>query len=404
VRKVLQLGAYRRLLVAYTLNELAWGVGTIAISYLVYRRTGSAVGAAAFYLCAQFVPALLSPAVVAKVDRRPARWLLPVLYGAEALIFLVLAGIARHFNLAAVLALALLDGVLALTARPIARATTVEVTSAAGLLREGNALTNTCFSIAFMVGPAIGGAVVAAGSASAALVANTVLFGAIALTLATAAQLPAPAAVDDETGGRLRRALAHVRAHRRLRLLLGLQATAVLFFTMSIPVEVVYAQHSLHAGAGGYGGLLSAWGGGAVLGSAVYARWHGAQPRVLMALGAGLIGAGLAGMAAAPTLALALVAAVVAGIGNGVEAVAARTAVQEETEANWMALVMSFSESLGEAMPGIGILLGGAITALATPRAALATGGVGALVVAASVWALVTPHRGYRRTASEPPL
>jgi MFS family permease len=404
VRRVLELGAYRRLLLAYTLNELAWGVGTLAISYLVYRRTGSAVGAAAFYLCAQFVPALLSPAVVARVDRRPAQRVLPVLYGTEALIFLILAGITRHFNLAVVLGLALLDGVLALTARPIARATTVEVTSAAGLLHEGNALTNTCFSIAFMVGPAIGGAVVAAGGASTALVANTGLFALIAVTLATAARLPAPAAAGEETGSRLRRALAHVRRERPLRLLLALQATAVLFFTISIPVEVVYAQHSLRAGAGGYGALLSAWGGGAVAGSAVYARWHRAQARLLMALGAGLIGAGLVGMAAAPTLAVALGAAGVAGIGNGVEAVAARTALQEQTEASWMALVMSFSESLGEAMPGVGILLGGAIAALATPRAALATAGVGALVVAAAAWALLAPHRGVRRTASDPPL
>jgi hypothetical protein len=109
-------------------------------------------------------------------------------------------------------------------------------------------------------------------------------------------------------------------------------------------------------------------------------------------------------MAAAPTLAVALGAAGVAGIGNGVEAVAARTALQEQTEASWMALVMSFSESLGEAMPGVGILLGGAIAALATPRAALATAGVGALVVAAAAWALLAPHRGVRRTASDPPL
>ena len=36
-------------------------------------------------------------------------------------------------------------------------------------------------------------------------------------------------------------------------------------------------------------------------------------------------------MAVAPTLAVALVGAAIAGIGNGVEAVAARTALQEAT-------------------------------------------------------------------------
>ncbi len=404
MRRVLRLGAYRRLLVAYTLNELAWGVATLALSYLVYRRTGSAVGAAGFYLCAQFVPALLAPVVVSRVDRYPARQLLPLIYGLEALIFLVLAFIARHFELAAALALALLDGVLALTARPIARATSVAVTAPAGLLREGNALTNTCFSLAFMVGPAIGGAVVAGGGASTALFVDTGVFVVMALVLLTASQLPGPTISSAESRGRLRGAIEHIRVRRPLRTLLGLQAIAVLFFTIAIPVEVVYAQHTLHAGAGGYGALLTAWGGGAVAGSAIYARWHATQSRVLMALGAALIGAGLIGMALAPTLALGIAGAIVGGVGNGVEAVAARTAVQEQTEADWMALVLSFSQSLDEAMPGIGILLGGAIAALATPRAALAAAGGGALVVAVAVWSLLHPHRGFARTASDPPL
>ena len=53
---VLKLPAYRRLLAAYTLNELAWSVGSLALAVLVYRRTGSAIGAMGFFLCSQFVP------------------------------------------------------------------------------------------------------------------------------------------------------------------------------------------------------------------------------------------------------------------------------------------------------------------------------------------------------------
>src|ERR1039457_2482315 len=70
VKRVLRLPAYRRLLAAYTLNELAWSVGSLALAVLVYRRTGSAVGAMAFFLCSQFFPALISPAVVARLDQR----------------------------------------------------------------------------------------------------------------------------------------------------------------------------------------------------------------------------------------------------------------------------------------------------------------------------------------------
>ncbi len=61
---------------------------------------------------------------------------------------------------------------------------------------------------------------------------------------------------------------------------------------------------------------------------------------------------------------MAIVGAAIAGIGNGVETVAARTALQEEVEDRWMALMMALNESLFQSVPGAGILLGGAITAL----------------------------------------
>ena len=402
MRRLLRLAAYRRLLAVYTLNELAWGVGTLSLSYLVYRRTGSAIGAAGFYLAAQLVPAAASPALVARVDHLPRRRILSILYACESAAFLVLAVVASHFSLVLVLLLAFLDGTLALTARPLARATTAAVTSPAGLLREGNAVNNVCFSVAFMAGPALGGLVVAAGGASAALYINAGVFLSMALTLATSAALPgARTRVDSEAGGRLRAALAHTRERPELRRLLGLQAVAILFFTISLPVEVVYAQHTLHTGPSGYGLLMAAWGGGAVLGSAAYARWNSLPSRTLITLGAGSLGVGLAGMAAAPSLVYAVIAAAVAGVGNGVEAVAARTALQEALPEDWMALVMSFSESLNEAMPGVGIVLGGAIATLANSRTALAVGAGGALLVAVAAWALLNPGRAFRSAAAE---
>jgi hypothetical protein len=48
----------------------------------------------------------------------------------------------------------------------------------------------------------------------------------------------------------------------------------------------------------------------------------------------------------------------------------------------WMALMMSLNESLFQAVPGAGILLGGAIAALSGPRAAFAVSGAGALLIA----------------------
>ena len=387
MKPVLRIPAYRRLLAAYALNELAFMIGSVALALLVYGRTHSALGAAAFFLFAQFVPALLSPLCVARLDQFPPRLVLPVLYWIEAVVFLVLAWVAsRHFTVVIVVALALLDGVVALTARALARAATVSVTTAAGLLREGNAVANAGFSVCFMLGPGLGGALVAAGGTSAALLVDAGLFGLMGLTLATAQGLPDPSAVGIPARGRVRAALDYVRTQKPIRDLLLLQAIAVLFFTISVPVEVVFAQHSLHAGAAGYGALLSAWGLGAVAGAAVYARWRGLPNRYLIVFGAGCLGVGFLVMAAAPTLAVAIVGGASAGIGNGVESVAVRTALQEEVEDQWMALMMSLYEALFQSVPGVGIVIGGAITALGSPRAALAVAGVGSWAITVAAW------------------
>ena len=80
---------------------------------------------------------------------------------------------------------------------------------------------------------------------------------------------------------------------------------------------------------------------------------------VLLLLSTLAVGVGYLGMAIAPTLALACVASVIGGVGNGVQWVSAISAVQELTEAGMQARVMAVLESIGAAMPGVGFALGG---------------------------------------------
>jgi MFS family permease len=188
-----------------------------------------------------------------------------------------------------------------------------------------------------------------------------------------------------------------------LRSLLSLQGAGLVFFTISMPVEVVYAQRSLHAGAAGYGVLLSSWGAGAVAGSTVYMRWRRLPSRQLIATGAALLGIGFLVLAVAPVFGVAVAGAAVAGIGNGIETVAARTAIQEAVEERWMALMMSFNESLAMFVPGLGIAIGGAITELTNPRIAWATASAGALAMAAAVWIVLRPAPRSRAAAAEQP-
>ncbi|HEX8975707.1 MAG TPA: MFS transporter [Solirubrobacteraceae bacterium] len=393
MNRVLHLPSYRRLLVAYGLNELAWSVGTLALALLVYRRTGSALGATAFFICSQVAPAVLSPLFVSRMDQRSPRGVLPVLYVLEGALFAVLAALTSSFSLIAVLILVVLDGSVAIVARSLARAATVEILRPLDLLHEGNALTNLVFSICYMAGPALGGVVVAAGGTVAALLVNSALFAGMAVVLVTASGLPRGAAEPEPTKGRVRSALSHVRNDPPLRWMLVLQAGGTAAFAMSIPVEVVLSSHTLHAGAGGYGALMSGWGAGAVVGSAVYARWRRRPALALMVGSAVAMASGFALMAAAPSIVVAVIGAALGGVGNGGGLMAAKTLLQEYTPQRWMAIVTSLNESISQLAPGVGILLGGALAAVASPRLALGVAAVGTLTYAALASVVLRPAR-----------
>ncbi len=382
--RCLRLPVFRRLLAAYVLNELAWSVGTLALSVLVYRETGSALGSAAFFICSQFLPAVLSPAMVARLDVHGMRRVLPLLYAVEAVLFGILAWFTHHFSLVPVLVLALADGIIAAAARSLASAARTQILKPLDLLHEGNAVSNFGFSGAFMAGPILGGLVVAAGGTVAALLVNCGLFAGIALVLSLTV-LPAARPAAGTGLSRLVTGVRQVRRDRLLSRLLSIQAVGLVFFTISIPVEVVYAQRTLHAGAGGYGALMSAWGLGAVAGSAAYARWRRRSTVTLITTSGLSAAAGFAIMGIAPSLAVALVGAALAGAGNGVESIAAKTAVQEQTADQWMALVMSFNDSVAQLAPGLGILLGGVIASVFTSRAAFGVAAIGSLGFALAV-------------------
>lgn len=386
MKSVLDLPVFRRLLIATVMNELAWWIGSVSLALLIYRRTGSAVGAAAFFLCSQFGPALLSPLLVAKVDRVPARRALAELYALEAVIFLALAWLTSHFSLAAILALVLLDGILFVTARVLARAAWTSVTTEGDLMHEANAVINSSLSVCFMLGPALGGVLVAIGRTKTALLVNVGMFALISLLVFTAKGLPSGKPEQAPALARLREGLAYVRGQPVIRRLLSLEAAAIVFFSVSLPIEVVFVQRTLHGGASGYGVLLAVWGAGAIVGSAVFAKWRRLPPNRLIALGAAAYGVGFLVMATAPTLAVAVIGGGIAGAGNGSQYGAFRSALQDITRERWMAIVLSVTESLFQGGPGAGIVLGGVLTAVVGPRPALAVGAAGSLIVAALMW------------------
>lgn len=388
LRDPLRRPAFRRLALSYAVNELGDWLGIVALSVLVFDLTGSALATALLFIGTGFLPALLTPVMVARLERPPPRFVLPTIYAGEAAAFGALALLAGHFSLPAVVIVATIDGALALTARALTRAVSAAMLEPEGELRAGNAILNVAFTSGAALGPAFGGVVVAALGVQSALLLNAASFYAIACILLTARNLPQPE-LEPEARilERVRAGLGYIRRQRTLRRLLGAQAAALVFFSAVIPIEVVYAKETLGASDTGYGLMLGSWGAGMVLGSVIFAALRRASLPLLLFFSTVAIGAGYLGMAAAQTLAAACVASAVGGTGNGVQWVGVVSAVQELTAANMQARVLGTLESAARATPGLGYLLGGLIAVGWSPRATFLVAGVGviAIVVASAL-------------------
>jgi Major Facilitator Superfamily len=248
--------------------------------------------------------------------------------------------------------------------------------------RKANAALNVVFSLSCVVGPVLAGAAVAAVGAPTALfidVGSFVICAALLLDLHPHVEQ----AGGDSVRERLRAAWRHISEAPSLRGLLLADAVAFVCFEAGPPIEVTYAKTTLHAGDRGFGLLLTAWGAGAVLGSLVFARSLKRSLGLMLTAGTLAVGLAYVGFAAAPSLLVACVAAVVGGIGNGLELPALFSIVQRLSPPNLHGRLMGAIESLSAVCVAIGLPLGGVLVAISSPRAAFFVVGLGAVAASA---------------------
>jgi MFS family permease len=384
--------AFRRLAASFAVNEIGDWLGLIALSVLVFELTGSALATTALFLGTGILPALLTPVLVARLERPPPRVVLPAIYAGEAIAFAALALLVDHFSLPVVVAIAALDGALALTAKTIARAVSAAMLEDEGELRAGNAILNVAFTGGAAVGPAVAGGLVAAFGVQTALLLDAASFYAIAWILFTAGPLPQAEPEPGHLRQQVRAGIDYIRGHATLRRLITAEAAALVFFSAVVPIEVIYAKETLGAGDTGYGILLASWGVGMVLGSVLFATARRTSLPTQLFFSTLAIAIGYLGMAVAPVLAVACAASVVGGTGNGVQWVAVISAVQELTSAQMQARVLSVLESISAALPALGFVIGGLIADLRDPRATFAFAGAGVILVVAVAVPMLGRH------------
>ncbi|HUO72281.1 MAG TPA: MFS transporter [Solirubrobacteraceae bacterium] len=388
IRTALTIREFRALLVSYAINRAGDVIGSLALAVVVLGLTGSALATAVLFLATQFLPGLIGPPLVARIDRIAPGRLLPPLYLVECVLFALLAVIAGHVGAAPIIVLALVDATLAFAARTVTRSATASTLVPHDLVPEGKAAFNVGLAAAMIGGPVLGGLAVALFGSAVALAVDAASFLAAGVLIWRAAGLRAtPESAADPAApghGRLREGLRYIASHPGLRALIAGEGIAFVFFYLVVPVTVVYATRSLHAGAGAYAAILAAWGVGIALGSAVQIRLARRVGQTMILLSTGAVAVGYLGTAVAPTIAVACAVSVIGGIGNGTQWVSVETALHQLVDEAFRTRTTAVLEALAAIAPGVGILLGGVLAAAFSPRAAYLVAGVGLVALIAA--------------------
>lgn len=242
---------------------------TTAQQWLVYQLTGSelSLGAVTF---ATFIPVLvLSLGMGVIVDRVERRRLLIItqtlfMLTAAALAVLTLTGVIEYWH---IILLALLTGVGNALDMPARQSFNIDLVERDDVL-NAIALNSSVFNGARILGPAIGGLVVAAVGEGPAFAMNAVSFLAVIGALLMM-RLP-PFTPPERRGSglhELRQGLAYLVRNRTV---LGLVSMVAAFNLVGFPYVVllpVFAAEVLGTGATGLGELLAAQGVGALIGA-----------------------------------------------------------------------------------------------------------------------------------------
>ena len=262
-------------------------------------------------------------------------------------------------------------------------------------------LNSVVMNSARVIGPAIGGALIASVGLAICFEANAVSYIAVivALSLMRRSELVRTDPVV-KAKGQLRAGLRYVWATPGLRdplLLVAVVGTLAYNFQV---VLALFAKFTFHAGAGTYSALSSAMGAGAVIGGLVAASRNRPSIHRLTAIGV-IFGIFIAILALSPQRIWAIVAIVPMGAASIWFIATANATLQLRAEPSMRGRVMSLYAIAFLGSTPIGSPLVGWISQTSNPRVAL---GVGAGATVLASLATMARHRRFHRVSGPSPM
>jgi MFS family permease len=379
---------YRLFFGGQSLSLVGTWITRIATGWLVYRLTGSALLLGVVGFCGQIPTLFLAPLAGVFVDRWDRHRVLVVtqvlsMLQSLALALLALSGI---ITVAEVLGLQLLQGVINAFDTPARQAFVVAMIEDRADLPNAIALNSSMVNASRVLGPSIGGALIAMVGEGWCFMADAVSYLAVIASLlamrVTPTRRPRPETrlLEELVAG-----FRYVSGFAPIRTVLLLLAVVS---TMGMPYAVLMpavAAKVLHGGPHTLGLLMTASGVGA-LGGAFYLAWR----QTILGLGRVIViastvfGLGLVAFGLSRRLWLSLLILPLVGAGFMVSLAATNTIVQTITEEHLRGRVMAFYTMAFLGTAPIGSLLAGVLAdRLGEPTTIILGGGV---CLAGSAW------------------
>lgn len=359
----------------------------VAMSWLVYRLTGSAFVLGVVGFASQFPAFFMAPVAGALADRWSRYRMVvgaQILSAVQAVILavLVVTGAVEVWHL---VALAGLLGLVNGVDIPARQAFLVRLVGSPDDLPNAIALNSSMFNAARLVGPGVGGILIGLWGEGVVFMLNA---GSYVFVLAALAALRVPAGRGERAGNvfrNVREGLRYAFAFPPIRALILLLAGVSLVGIPYLVLLPIFARDVLGGDAGTLGLLTSAAGGGALIG----ALWLASRSTVrglgrLTALYTAVFGAGVVAFAFSGNVWLSVALLVATGFAIMVVSASVNTILQTLVSEEMRGRVMSLYTMAFVGMTPLGSLAGGAIAAELGAPLTVAAGGLGCLVLA--VW------------------
>ena len=342
----------------------------------------------------QFLPLLLlgAPAGVLadRVDNRRLLLMTSAVSAALALAFGVIVS-TRTADLWAIYALTLLSGLVLAVERPAMQALLFQLVGRDDL-PSAVAANSTIMSVSRLVGPALGGAMVAVTGVASCFYANAVSYAVVFLALASISRsrlIPRP--ISTQAGRNLRAAATYVRHRpdvRRPLVVMAVVGLVALNFQTTFPSMVRFG---FDRGAGAVGTAMSVSAIGSILGG-IYAAGITPNPRRTLALALVGFSVMLLLFSVAPNYTTFVLLGIPLGFASACFQSINTVAVQQATEPSMQGRVMALHQMALYGSTPLGALAMGWVIQTTSPRAPFVLGGLAAFACAAALARAASRH------------